>query len=141
MNKIRENKILIFIVILSMTATFCTYNKITSKDPDFKIESKLIQPNLEKIISFEHVTLTGTETNSNGKISSKLVIQTINGINIPSDDSEMKQLGKSIATQFKQELKDPNEYNSYHILFIRKVTTGVVSSDKSTELIYNSVEL
>jgi hypothetical protein len=80
---------------------------------------------LHKIVQCENIGVYGREITTNGKSSSELEISIINGKNIPADDTEMKALGKTIATDIKKSLKDQNEYNEYTVLFVTQVKDGV----------------
>ena len=108
----------------------CNLTVTKTKNPVFLGGMDNIQIDMNKILTFEHVSLVGKETDKNGKLSSELEVDIINGKNIPVDDNEMKKLGNSIASSLKNALKDRNEYDTYKVLFVsQEVSNGVTKRD------------
>jgi hypothetical protein len=99
-------------------AVACTMTVTKTKNPIFLVGMDSIRIDMNKILAFEHIGLVGRETDKNGKLSSELEVDIINGKNIPGDDSAMRILGNSIASDLKKALKDKNEYDTYKVLFV-----------------------
>jgi hypothetical protein len=102
----------------------CTFTTARTKDAVFNGDQAKVAKDLDSIVTCEHVNLNGREITINKKADTELEISIINGQKIPADDAGMKALGKLIATAIKNDLKDPKEYNTYKVLFIRQVKDG-----------------
>ena len=105
----------------------CTTTVTKSKDPAFSKENKTIQEDLKKIVTCQHINLTGKEVTSEGKTTSEIEISIINGKNIPNDNTQLRSLGKAIASDIKKSLKDQNEYSKYRVLFVTVVKDGALT--------------
>ena len=81
-------------------------------------------------MQFGNANINGVEITTNGKKSTELDIDILNGINIPKDGSQMKAFAKSIGLQVKRELKNQNDFDVYKILF---------ETHKSNSAITNSI--
>lgn len=114
---------LLLFALLSYSVFFvsCTTTITKVKDPAFSLEIKTIQADLKKIVTCQHINLNGKEVTSEGKTTSELEISIINGKNIPTDNTQLRTLGKTIASDIKKSLKDPNEYSKYKVLFVTVV--------------------
>jgi hypothetical protein len=95
-----------------------------TKDPLFSLEVKAIQDDLSKIVTCKNINLNGKEVTTEGKATTELEISIINGKNIPDDNTQLRTLGKAIASVLKKSLKDQNEYNTYKVLFVTVVENG-----------------
>jgi hypothetical protein len=104
----------------------CTLTTTRMKDPIF-IDSGKVEKELTSMVRAEHINLSGKEITSNGKTSTELEVAITNGTNVPKGDNERKSLEKSIAASVKNNLKDPNAYDKYTVLFVTKETSGAVT--------------
>lgn len=114
------------IICLVILATSCTLTTTKRKDPVFNDMGK-VEKELTSLVTSENINLNGKEISTNKKATSELEVSITNGQNIPNSDDEIKSLGKSIATTIKKNLKDPNEFDTYKVLFITKVESGGAS--------------
>jgi hypothetical protein len=120
--------------------TGCVFTSNSVKDPVFAIDTKILQANINSLVTSQEVNLNGVESKTGDKTSSTLVVKVINAQNVPLDD-QLKDLGKKIAIQIKQALKDPKEYDTYQVYFVAVQTNGSVTNTKSTGSSYSSNEL
>jgi len=127
MTLLKTYSTLAVIVFISIIFIKCTTTVSKTKDPTFNVEVKTIQSDLKKIVTCENINLSGKEITSDGKVNSELEISITNGKNIPTDDLELKALGKQIASDIKKSLKDSNEYNKYTVLFVTVTTDSGVT--------------
>jgi hypothetical protein len=135
------NKAVCIYLFLVMAIVACTTTVTKTKNPVFLLEMDSIQTDLAKIVTCENINLDGEEVNTNGRVTTALEVDILNGKNIPGNDSEMKALGKSIASDLKRALKDKNEYDTYKVLFITKETTGDVTRRNWIGSVFKSEEL
>ena len=119
----------------------CTVTTTREKKPEFKVGNDTLQHNLNTLLTFEHANVNGIEKKTNGKTETNLEIDIINGANIPSDDVQLKALGKTIALQLKQELKNPNEYGTYEVFFVIQKTDKSVTNRSYRSIKYTSEEV
>jgi hypothetical protein len=134
-------KKLMAILITAAIIAGCTMTTTKTKAPVFSITTEQLQKDLNKLVSCENVNLDGKETNTNGQISSELEVDIINGKGIPADDDQMISLGRSIASDLKKSLKDPNQYSSYKVLFVKKQTDGSMTQRSWRGKVFKSEEL
>lgn len=130
-----------FWAIIFASIASCTMTTTKTKAPVFSIETEQLQKDLNQLVSCENINLDGKEVSTNGKINSELEVDIVNGKDIPSDDDQMISLGKLIASDLKKSLKDPNQYNTYKVLFIKKHTDSGVTQRTWRGKIFKSEEL
>jgi hypothetical protein len=118
----------------------CTMTNTKTKDPVFADMSK-VQYELTNLIKAENINLSGKEITTNKKTTSELEVSITNGIRIPTNDTARKALGKSIARSIKRNLKNPNEYDKYTVLFVTKVETAAGTKRDWVGDGYSSTEL
>ncbi|HET7117022.1 MAG TPA: hypothetical protein VFI29_11055 [Hanamia sp.] len=134
-------RILLFTFIATLVFISCTITSTKEKKPIFSKTDDSLQESLTKIVKSENINLDGAEISTNGKVTSELEIDIINGMNIPVNVNEMNDLGKKIAVIIKDALKDKNEYNTYKVLFVTKKINGSVEESTSEGKIFSSREL
>ena len=128
------------ILCLSILLTSCAVTTTKQKDPIFENIQK-VDMELTSLVKAEHINLAGTETTKNKKITTELQVEITNGQNIPENEEERKALGKSIAATVKKNLKDPNQFDSYTVLFITKVENSVATKRHWVGNVFSSSEL
>jgi len=101
----------------------CTTTVTRTKNPVFDIPMDSLARQIKTLITFQHVNLDGRSITTNGKDSSVLEVDIINGRDIPTGDAQKKDLGRSIAVGIRNALKDKNEYKALLVLFV-KVDSG-----------------
>lgn len=134
-----KTNLLLFVCFAAMLAS-CAMTTTKTKDPVFTDMGR-VQNELVSIVKAENINLTGKEITTNKKTTSELEIAITNGANIPIADGERKALGKSIATSIKHNLKDPNEFDKYTVLFVTKVESGSVTKRNWVGNVFESTEL
>jgi hypothetical protein len=134
-----KTKLLLFICITALLAS-CTITTTKAKGPVFSDMGK-VQNELANLVKAENINLNGKEITTNKKTTSELEVAVTNGTNIPINEDERKALGKSIATSIKRNLKDPNEFDKYTVLFVTKIENGNVTKRNWVGNAFNSIEL
>jgi hypothetical protein len=111
-----------FCLIICLTAILfsCTTTTTRIINPIF-IDQTKFQNELNSIVKAENINVQGKEITKNIMTSTELEVSITNGLNIPTGQDQQKVLEKSIAQCIKKNLKDPNEFDSYKILFIEKI--------------------
>ena len=134
---------LLFSCIAIFTVIFwsgCTITTTKTRNPVFISQEKL-ESELMSIVTSDNVNLNGQEITKNKKTTSELEISVTNGKNIPSNEDEMKSLGKSIATCVKRNLKDANQFNTYKVLFVTSMEKNGITKRTWTGNVFSSEEL
>lgn len=134
-------RILLFTFIATLVFVSCTITSTKEKKPILSETGDSIQESLAKIVKSENINIDGAEISTNGKVTSELEIDIINGMNIPINENEMNDLGRKIAVIIKDALKDKNEYDTYKVLFVTKKVNGSVEESTSQGKIFSSGEL
>jgi hypothetical protein len=122
----------------------CTFTTKRTKIPQFTSSTDSLNSlgrQIGQFVSCEHINLDGNEITANGKTSSELEIDIINGKNVPADTARMRSLGESIASVVRSGLQDVDEYDSYQVLFMTVESTSVGTKRKWTGMTYKAEEL
>jgi hypothetical protein len=134
-----KTRSLLFICFAALLAS-CTITSTKTKDPVFT-DMKKVQQELTGLVTAENINLDGKEITTNKKTRSELEISITNGQNIPTSEDDRKTLGKSIATVVKSNLKNPNEFDTYKVLFVTKVESEGVTKRNWVGNTFSSTEL
>jgi hypothetical protein len=117
-------------LLFAAALTACTTTIKKRKDPVFAVPTDSLVAGLNSIVTCQHFNLDGEDISVNGKDSSELEIDVINGKDIPNDNDSMKVLGQPIAALLKNALKDKGEYDRFSVYFV-KVDSGSVVTKRS----------
>ena len=128
------------LICFSILLVGCTMTTTKTKDPVFNDMIK-VQEDLAEVVIAENINLNGKEITTNKKATSELEVVITNAEAVPTDDKERKSLSKSIATIIKNNLKEPNDFNKYEVLFVTKVENGAVTTSKSVGNVFIASEL
>ena len=115
------------ILVILFLFVACTTRITKIKNPVFATPIDSLQTGLNALVVSEHINIDGKEITTNGKPSSELEIDIINGRNIPGDTTGRKALAHSLAVELKNALKDKNEYDNYTVLFVKVVSSGAMT--------------
>jgi low affinity Fe/Cu permease len=118
----------------------CTTTTTKIKNPEFSDQAK-VQNELSSLVKAENINLSGKEIIINKKSSSELEVSIINGQNIPSDNDKQKAFEKLIAVCIKKNLKNPNEFESYKILIVKKTENNGVKNQSWTGNTFKASDL
>src|SRR5580658_6336719 len=106
----------------------CTFTVNREKPPVLAGPTDSLQVGLNQLVVCEHFNLNGKEATTNGKKKSQLVVDVINGKNIPDRKDSMIALAKAIGLEVKKALKDTGEYDHYTVRFMTvKVDGGMTT--------------
>jgi hypothetical protein len=119
----------------------CTTTVTRSKNPVFAAPMDSLQAGLNRLIVFEHINLDGEEVTTNGKPSTRLQIEVLNGKDIPENGDRLKALAHSLAAGVKDALKDKNEYENYTVLFVKVESSAGVTKRNWKEVTFKSGDL
>lgn len=103
--------------------TACTTTITKLKNPEFAVPVDSLSAAIHGMVTSEHINVVGKTITTNGKDSTSLEITVINGKDIPKDQMEEKALGRGIAVDVHNALKDKNEYKALLVIFM-KVDSG-----------------
>jgi hypothetical protein len=136
--KIKKTKLYLLLCVAVLSS--CTFTTTKTKDPIFSDGAK-VSNELTSIIKAENINLNGKEITTNNKTTSELEVSISNGINIPNTENQRNAFGKSIGTIIKSNLKDPNQYDTYKVLFVTKEETANVTKRNWVGNVFSSREL
>lgn len=106
----------------------CTTTTTRTKEPVFNKSTDSIENELNALVACKGINLNGKETTDNGNVTSELEIQITNGQNIPTDDTQMIDLGKKIAIVIKKGLKNSSEFQTFRVLFITETDNSGITT-------------
>jgi hypothetical protein len=107
------------VIGLVFLSTACTTTITKTKNPEFGIPIDSLAGQINGLVTSQHVNLDGKEITTNGMDSSVLEVDILNGKDIPQNDERLKTLGRSIAIDIHNALKDKNEYKAFMVLFVK----------------------
>jgi len=128
-------------IIIAISSINCTSTIVKRKDPVLSSGLNAVSSGLKGIIVSEHINLYGKELFTNGKSKSVFEIEIKNGQNIQEDEKGIEALGRTIASFLKKSLKDPNEYDSYEVIFSKKTAEGVATRTHWKSMYFDSKDL
>jgi hypothetical protein len=135
------NRVFAIFGLLAMVAA-CTFTTSRSKPPVFAGSTDTLAARLNVLVTCKKFSVDGTEITSNGKPSSMLEIDVINGKNIPDGTGDpMVALAKSIGSEVKKALKDTGEYDEYKVLFVTLTETSTTTRREYKGKTFKSAEL
>jgi hypothetical protein len=132
---------LTFVCALLTLLAACTFTTKRIKNPRFTSSADSLSLPISQYVSCEHINLDGKEVTSNGKTTSEMEIDIINGKNVPTDTARMRSLGRSIASIVRSGLQDVDEYDQYKVLFMKVESTGIETKRTWTGMSYRADEL
>lgn len=128
-------------VLLTLMLLSCTTTVTRTKKPVFAAPMDSLQTGLNRLIACEHITLEGEEVSTNGKPSTRLQIEILNGKDIPENGDRLKALAHSLAAGVKDALKDKNEYGNYTVMFVKVESSGSVTKRNWKGVTFRSGDL
>lgn len=134
-----KTKLLLFVCI-TLLLLGCTITTTKTKNPVFT-DIQRVQNELGSLVKAANINLNGKEITANNQTTTELEVAITNGANIPTGYDERRSLGKSIATSIKHNLKDPNEFDKYKVLFVTRVESGAVTKRNWVGDVFSSTEL
>ena len=132
-------RLLLFISVITSLIS-CTFTTTKSIDPIFS-DTSTIRSELRRTISAENINLDGKQITTDGKLTTEMDINIINGKDVPTNEAEIKNLGKSIAEIIKNNLKNKDQFETYKVLFVSVVQTGFTTKRHWVGHVFNSKEL
>lgn len=119
----------------------CKFTTTDAFVPELKTNDKTLQQELGVFLVWEHINYNGYEKTANGASSKELVVEVINGRNIPEDSDELETIAKRIANVFKSNLKSPSVFKTWSVSFVEKQEDAFTSSSQSRSLSFTPDEL
>lgn len=77
------------------------------------------------------MNVDGVEKTTNKVVSSQLNAKLINCLHAPETDDQINEAGKKIAKTLKDALKDPDQFDTYQIIFGNEKTNSLGGSSGS----------
>lgn len=137
--KPKQNRLFLFICLITVLSS-CTKTTTTVNNPLFVNEAQ-IENELIGLVKAENINVSGTKSTTNDKISTELEIAIINGKDIPGNVDQQKAVQKKIASSIKRNLQDPNQFDSYRVLLVKKTENNGLTKRKSTGHTFKVSEL
>jgi hypothetical protein len=128
-------------LLLIAALASCKYTVTKRKSPQLAVDDQTLSATIINLVKCEHINLNGTETTTNGHSTSELLVEIVNGINVPQAQNEQDSLNKKIAIEIKHDLKNGDQYDTYKVLFVDLQEKGNTTKTHYTGHIWNSKEL
>ncbi|MGN6600803.1 MAG: hypothetical protein ACTHK8_00040 [Ginsengibacter sp.] len=136
-----KTKTFTFLLFSLLVIESCTLTTTKQKMPVFSESGDSLRTELNQLVVCEDLNVDGKQVTTDGKTSSVLEIDVVNGRGIPANEDQMAALGKRIAVKIKEALQDKNEYNTYKVLFVAVRENGSVTQRKWRGKIFQSDDL
>jgi hypothetical protein len=130
------------IILLSIFSPACK-TTVRSKIPvELMVNDSTLSAELLALIDCEHINVSGSETKVNGKHSdSELLIEIVNPVNLPKDQTAQNDLTAKIARLFKPALKRSQLFDTFKVLFVFQSTNGGTTTTRYTGHIWKVDEI
>jgi len=130
----------LFIFLFFCGIVSCLNNK--TKDIEFNdsianVKNAINSINPVEEIEFEINPIPGSAQDLHFIFTTKL----INCHDLPSNNDSLRILGKRIALEIKQKVKDPGNYEKFDILFVTRIDNAFATKDSYVGYHYSSEEL
>ena len=135
-------KLTFCLLILAFSTVYlssCTSTQ--SYMPELNANQKAIADSINSKYGFENIEITGKKMSGSGGNHTSLTVKFINGKNIPSDEDKQTTIAKELAKSIRKALKNPNEFESYIILFVTRTVDGSTTNEKYTGHEFKSGEI
>jgi hypothetical protein len=130
------------LIAVSITIIFlfaCTYTKTYM--PQLNDKHVGLADSIKQKYGFEEINLQGKKTEGSGTVKTSLTISLINGKDIPTDSVKQTALLKELGAEIKSVLKNPNEFETYDILLVKRVVNGAETNSNFTGHEFKSSDL
>jgi hypothetical protein len=107
--------------------TGCTLSTTWTKNPVFRPDWDTLSSRLKNLVVCENIIIQGKMKKTGGQTFSELTVRLVNGKNLPGDQGKRNEIGKEIAILLKQSLKNPDDFDSYMVLFVNQQIHGPLS--------------
>lgn len=121
--------------------TGCHFTTTSIEIPKFNLPADSLGSEINLLVTCEHTTAAGKEIKTNGKLSSEIDIEIINASGLPSNDNDLKALGRKIAVVFKRALADPGKYDHFSVFFTTQKSKAGVSVKNRKEFDFMGKEI
>ncbi len=121
------SKILTCLLVCS-SATSCHFSSTYIKTPQFNIPADSINRRIQAIVSCENLMVSGSETKTDGKLSSRFTISILNGKRLPEEIAGMELIGKKIAAEMKKSIQNDSAYEVIRVQFVHEEKKGIVTN-------------
>jgi chemotaxis receptor (MCP) glutamine deamidase CheD len=132
---------LCLLILVFSAACFSGCTSTQTYMPELNANQKVIADSITSKYGFENIEITGKKMSGSGGNHTILTVKLINGKNIPEDDNKQAVIAKPLAQQIRKALKNPNEFESYTIMFVTRTVDGSTTSEKYTGHEFKTSEL
>jgi hypothetical protein len=124
----------ILYLVFVMSAFLCLFGctKTQHYMPQLNNNPHPVLDSINHVYGFEQISLDAKKTSGSGGNHDELVMECINGKNIPQTNDDKKALAKQIARQFRLMLVNPNEFDMYTVLFDVRTVNGAETNNTYT---------
>lgn len=138
--KLLKTKLPAFIAMLSLAwLCRCTYTQ--SYTPELTDKQQSIADTINSEYHFEAINVTGKKTSGTNGKHNILLIQFINGVNIPIGDTAEKELAKQLGKQIINAIQDPKQFDGFTIGFDTRKVDGAMTTNKFINFDFSPAEI
>jgi len=127
------------IVICAFWLGGCTYTQ--SYNPELNDRQQSVHDSINMKYQFEHIELQGKKTSGSGGDHNTLIINCVNGKNIPTGNNDITDAAKKIAKLIKTAMRDPSQFDKYSVVFDTRTVDGALTTNRYSEFNFNPGEL
>ncbi|HRH61573.1 MAG TPA: hypothetical protein PL045_13440 [Chitinophagaceae bacterium] len=134
------NKALVFFSAVLLLFS-CTFSTFTTEPVEYTGDATALSDSLTDLLHCENVYAQSVKETTNGQPASFININIINAKNLPADMETKSKLGKDIAHDIREIVKDPSAYQFYKVFFIESKTSGAFTESTSQFFVYSNEDL
>lgn len=121
--------VLLFLLVLISS---CKFTKTNNKILEFNVGIEVIDSSLKTLIQFENTNIEGKQLSVNSVITNIVNIKITNGVNLPTNDEDLRALAMKIAKQIKQYVKNESDFEKYNVIFAKVTGNSAVKTSTFT---------
>jgi hypothetical protein len=121
----------LFLILFCTVITFACKNPFFP--PSFKVPIAIVNSDIQKVIKTTGIYIEGHKIPMNDNVNTSLTVQLINAKDTQVTKDSLVRIQRKVASKVKGRLKDPLQYDQFYIIFIRRDTTKVLNSIRTSE--------
>ncbi len=127
--------LLIFFLLYS-----CTFPEL--KTPEFQRSSDEVIGDIKVLANFKDADIQWSASSFDGKTQNILLVQLINGNNLPEDESSLRELGKEAIQIVINSIENESDFNEFHVEFItNEESPSLIEKNKTRTFIFQAFEV
>jgi hypothetical protein len=135
-----RTQLTVFIVIIALAGLYsCTYTQ--NYTPELNEKEQSIADTINSKYHFDAINVNAKKTSGANGNHNVLLIEFINGVNIPGNETAEKALAKQLGKQVINAVKNLKQFDSYTIGFDTRTVSGAETTNNFYDFDFTPAEM